>query len=157
MAKRLQYYIGGGYGQKITILHRGGYGQKITILHREGGVYRDPQKWLRNLWMTPKSGEVYIELAGHQKRDIVLRLVWRGEFLGDLTKRDIALGEVRRRGSFDLTPGNCHDLPSESSPRWALVKNGKLYWNCENIPLSPSSTYISHSHIWDFPMKRLLT
>ena len=37
----------------ITILHRGGYGQKITILHREGGVYRDPQKWLRNLWMTP--------------------------------------------------------------------------------------------------------
>ena len=37
----------------ITILHRGGYGQKITVLHREGGVYRDPQKWLRNLWMTP--------------------------------------------------------------------------------------------------------
>ena len=37
----------------ITILHRGGYGQKITILHREGGVYRDPQKWLHNLWMTP--------------------------------------------------------------------------------------------------------
>ena len=26
----------------------------ITILHREGGVYPDPQKWLRNLWMTPK-------------------------------------------------------------------------------------------------------
>ena len=25
----------------------------ITILHREGGVYRDPQKWLRNIWMTP--------------------------------------------------------------------------------------------------------
>ena len=37
----------------ITILHRGGYAQKITILHREGGVFRDPQKWLRNLWMTP--------------------------------------------------------------------------------------------------------
>ena len=42
----------------ITILHRGGYGQKITILHREGGVYRDPQKWLRNLWMTPYSTTV---------------------------------------------------------------------------------------------------
>ena len=53
--ERLQYYIGGygqkitilhrgGSGQMITILHRGGYGQKITILHREGGVYRDPQK-----------------------------------------------------------------------------------------------------------------
>ena len=52
--ERLQYYIG-GYGQKITILHRGGSGQKITILHREGGVYRDPQKWLRNLWMNPKT------------------------------------------------------------------------------------------------------
>ena len=29
--------------------------QKITVLHIKGGwgVLRDPQKWLRNLWMTP--------------------------------------------------------------------------------------------------------
>ena len=26
----------------------------ITILHGEGGGYQDPQKWLRNIWMTPK-------------------------------------------------------------------------------------------------------
>ena len=35
------------------ILHRGGSRQMITILHRGGGVCRDPQKWLRNIWMTP--------------------------------------------------------------------------------------------------------
>ena len=37
----------------ITVLHRGGYAQMITILHREGGVSRDPQKWLRNMCTTP--------------------------------------------------------------------------------------------------------
>ena len=40
MPKWLQYYIGGGYAQMITILHG-------------GGVSRDPKKWLRNMCMTP--------------------------------------------------------------------------------------------------------
>ena len=39
----------------IGVLHGGGgYAQKITILHRGGGVYRDPQNALRNLWTAPK-------------------------------------------------------------------------------------------------------
>ena len=46
----------GGYAQMITILHRGGYAQMITILHRGGGVFRDPQKWLRNMCTTPYLG-----------------------------------------------------------------------------------------------------
>ena len=50
----------------ITILHRGGYAQKITILHREGGVFQDPQKWLRNLWMTPY-GQFKTKLAKKRK------------------------------------------------------------------------------------------
>ena len=29
----------------ITILHRGGYGQKITILHREGGSTETPKMY----------------------------------------------------------------------------------------------------------------
>ena len=37
----------------ITILHRGGVGPNDYRLHRGGGVCRDPQKWLRNIWMTP--------------------------------------------------------------------------------------------------------
>ena len=69
----------------------------------------------------------------------ILKFSWSYE------KRDITLGEDGGRGSFDLTPGNCHDLPSESSLRWAFVKNGKLCWNCENIPLPLSSTYMTEN------------
>ena len=29
----------------ITILHRGGYGQKITVLHREGGSTETPKMY----------------------------------------------------------------------------------------------------------------
>ena len=37
----------------ITILHRGGVRPKDYSITQGGGVYWDPQKWLRNLWMTP--------------------------------------------------------------------------------------------------------
>ena len=47
------FAFSGGYGQMITILHRGGVGPNDYRLHRGGGVCRDPQKWLRNIWMTP--------------------------------------------------------------------------------------------------------
>ena len=39
-AKWLQYYIGGGQAKWLRD-------------YIGGGVFRDPQKWLRNLWMTP--------------------------------------------------------------------------------------------------------
>ena len=39
MAKRLRYYIGGSTAKRLQ--------------YYKGGVCRDPQKWLRNLWMTP--------------------------------------------------------------------------------------------------------
>ena len=39
----LQYYMGGGSGQFITILHGG------------GGVFRDPQIVLRNIWTAPNA------------------------------------------------------------------------------------------------------
>ena len=61
----------------ITILHRGGYGQKITILHREGGVYRDPQKWLRNLWMTPNGLLFVVEICQNRKNGFIKRLQWK--------------------------------------------------------------------------------
>ena len=31
---------------------------KCTILHREGGVYRDPQNVLRNIWTAPYDDDV---------------------------------------------------------------------------------------------------
>ena len=43
MSKLLQLYIGGGYGEMITVLHRGGYAQMITILHRGEGSLRTPK------------------------------------------------------------------------------------------------------------------
>ena len=43
MSKWLQLYIGGGYGEMITVLHRGGYAQMITILHRGEGSLGTPR------------------------------------------------------------------------------------------------------------------
>ena len=43
----------------------GEYGQKITILHRDGGVYQDPQNALSNLWTTPKGGSSDVEIFSH--------------------------------------------------------------------------------------------
>ena len=33
-----------------------------TILHRGGGVYRDPQNALRNLWTAPNAETIFIRL-----------------------------------------------------------------------------------------------
>ena len=55
----------GGSARFITILHRGGSAQFITILHREGGVYRDPQNVLRNIWTAPYVCMLNIEFTPH--------------------------------------------------------------------------------------------
>ena len=47
----------------------------ITVLHGEGGVYRDPQKWLRNLWMTP-NGDEKIQLRWGWCHLTIWSIIW---------------------------------------------------------------------------------
>ena len=42
MRERLQYYIG-GYGQKITILHRGGTAKRLQYYIGRGGSAETPK------------------------------------------------------------------------------------------------------------------
>ena len=123
----------------ITILHRGGYGQKITVLHREGGVYRDPRKWLRNLWMTPN--RVLIQF------DLLLTLLqfylWSKSTHPTLDPSHLCLAIKR-------DPGGKRSCIFISRPqRWNCFLAGKLQIEAVIIPQVHTYTctvYIIHTY-----------
>ena len=125
-----------------------GHGFILVMVTFVNALGRSAQIVLQFDWLTsPRVDRYRVGMASKKRHHIRIRRGTKGEFWlsWSYEKRDITLGEDGGRGSFDLTPGNCHDLPSESSLRWAFVKNGKLCWNCENIPPALSSTYMTEN------------